>query len=81
MLFQWGFPLPYGEEFCAQSTKPGYICSYCWFGQTQGAFLAMLLCWPPQQSNSLEEPGISASLEQGMSTEKNATHLLGTFQS
>lgn len=77
MLFQWGFPLPYGGEFWAQSTNSGCLCSCCWFDQTQGAFLAMLLCWPPQQSNSWEEPGISASLEQGMSTEKNTTTPFG----
>lgn len=64
MLFQWGFLLPYGEEFCAQSTNSGCLCSCCWFDQTQGAFLATLLCWPPKESNSWEEPWISASLEQ-----------------
>lgn len=41
----------------------------------------MLLCWPRQQSSSWEEPGINASLEEGMANEKKNMHRLGTFPS
>lgn len=41
----------------------------------------MLLCWPQQQSSSWEEPGINASLDEGMSNEKKNMHRLGTFPS
>lgn len=41
----------------------------------------MLLCWPRQQSSSWEEPGINASLDEGMANEKKNMHRLGTFPS